>query len=317
MLLLCYAITNSAFKQIFPFSELEFVLGKQLLDIGTTSAAWTALQSLLRSTEMGDLFEIMAANIGTPFLRNCNGSNLVRPALLRRLDDIHKQFSLPPVSEFTPRLWGGLLEKQPRKSPFGYCGSLAVRHITPSLSLSPLCLLQLAGTHLEAEVVEHMIRLYVPDKWAVIGKEEITHQASKELIYRQQGVLIPLFIDGAFVLFCYTNPVHTDTKHIIKLINPTKSWRRYYVALELLSDWIPKDAAWIPKGLKLDLVKVVDGQSTSEKNSGIHVILDAIAIVKTGKPESRPLTAKIYTGLRIKYFVYLLNKLQDVANKET
>ncbi|KAI1425565.1 hypothetical protein F5Y12DRAFT_795742 [Xylaria sp. FL1777] len=309
---------GEGFLILFPLSELEVLLGKQLLEVHSIFTLCGVLCGLLQSTEMGKFFESMASAVGKPLIHKCcRGQSLTQSEFLQQLNSIRTQYSLPQVSELTPRLATSVLAKQPKSAPFGYCGSLEVKHVNPSLSLMPLSLLQFVGNHLEPEVVEYLIRQQLPREWAVIGREDISHPASRELLLcDHQGIMIPLCIDGAWTLFCYTNPARIDIDYLIKFVNPTKSCRRYDEALNMLSAWIPKRGPWIPNGLKLRSVKVVDSQGTDEKDSGIHIILDAIAMARTGKPEARPLNAQVCKGLRIKYFVHLLNELQEAVNKE-
>ncbi|KAI0418667.1 hypothetical protein F5X98DRAFT_373480 [Xylaria grammica] len=308
---------GEGFLILFPLSELEVFLGKQLLGVHSTIALWKVLYDVLHSTEMGVFFKSMARTIGIPLIDNCcGGPSLPQREYFQRLDAIRLQYSLPPISESTPRLAASVLARKPGSAPFGYCDSLEAKHLTPNLPLTPLSLLQVAG-NLEPGIVEYLIRKNLPREWAVIGREEISRPATKGLLLCDyQGIMIPLLINNGWTLFCYTNPIRSDTDHLIKLINPTKSYDRHRVALNMLSAWIPSHAPWAPNGLKVQLVKVVESQRTVEDDSGIHVILNAIAMAGTGKPELRLLNEQICKGLRIKYFVHLLNDLQEVVNKE-
>ncbi|KAI0435934.1 hypothetical protein F4803DRAFT_573330 [Xylaria telfairii] len=307
------------FLVLFPFFDLETLLGQRLSQFHTYDAdLWTVLGDILRSTEMGKFFKSMADNIGQPLINEYSGQ--VGPAkreLLEQLGTIRLQYSVPKVPEQGPRL--EINSKAWKSFPAFVmsCGGLKAMHIAPDLSLVPVSLLQFAGNHIEPEIVEYLIRQQLPHEWVVLGREDIFQPATKELLLCDyQGIIIPLCIDNGWTLFCYTNPIRSETDYFIKFINPTKSNLRHHAALEALSAWIPKEGPWIPRGLDVQLVQPVDSQSATEIDSGIHIIIEAIAMAKTGKPESRPLNEQVCKGLRIKYFSHLLNKLQESANKE-
>ncbi|KAF2965428.1 hypothetical protein GQX73_g8121 [Xylaria multiplex] len=309
---------GEGFLLLLPLSELQIITGERLRKFHSTTALWKVLYDLLRFTEMGTFFRSMASTIGIPLIHHCcGGSGSPQYELSQRLNTIRLLYSLPQISEFTPRLSAHVLARRPDSTPFGYCGNLEVKHLTSNLSLMPLSLLQFVSDCLEPGIVEHLIRQNLPREWAVIGKEDISQPANKELLLCDyQGVMIPLLIDNGWSLFCYTNPIKSETDYLIKFINPTKSYERHQAALNLLSAWIPRNGPWIPNGLKLRLVKVIKSQCTDENDSGIHVILNAIAMARTGKPELRSLSKQVCKGLRIKYFVHFLHELQEVVNKE-
>ncbi|KAH8163183.1 hypothetical protein CIB48_g5080 [Xylaria polymorpha] len=310
---------GEGFLILFPFSDLETLLEQRLLQFHTDDTElWTVLGDLLRSTEMGKFFKSMAESIGQPLINEYYGElGSEKHEFLERLDTIRLQYSVPKVSERAPRL--EINSKAWKSFPafFMSCGGLKAMHISPDLSLAPMSLLQFASDHIKPEIVEYLIRQQLPREWAVLGKEDISRPASRELLLHDyQGIIIPLCIDNGWTLFCYTNPTHSEIDHLIKFTNPTKSDTRHHAALEIFSAWIPKDGPWVPRGLDLQLVQPVDSQSATETDSGIHIIIDAIAMAKTGKPESRPLNEQVCKGLRIKYFSHLLNELQETANKE-
>ncbi|KAI0541339.1 hypothetical protein GGR58DRAFT_456727, partial [Xylaria digitata] len=309
---------GEGFLLLFPLSELQIITGERLQKFHSTTALWKVLYDLLHSTEMGAFFRSMASTIGIPLVRHCcDGLGSQSYELSQQLDTIRLLYSLPQISEFTPRLAARVLARMPDSTPFGFCGNLEVKHLTSNLSLTPLSLLQFAGNCLESGIVEHLIRQNLPHEWEVIGKEDISQPASKEvLLCDYQGIMIPLLIDNGWTLFCYTNPIRSKTDCLIKFINPTKSYERHQAAMNLLSAWIPKNGPWIPNGLKLRLVKLVKSQGTDENDSGIHIILNAIAMARTGNAEQRSLSKQVCKGLRIKYFVHLLHELQEVVNKE-
>ncbi|KAI0451796.1 hypothetical protein F5B21DRAFT_362397 [Xylaria acuta] len=308
---------GEGFVLLFPFRQLEVMLGKRLISFHSTNALWRALGDLLYSTEMGSFFKSMANSIGISLIDLCYGEpSPSRHEILERLDTIRRQYSLSPVSKHTPRLTENMLVKEPDSIPFVFCGSLEARHLAPSLSLRPLSLLQFVGGHLKPEIVEYLIQQQLPRGWAVLGREDISHPATKELLLCDyQGIMIPLCIDNGWVLVCYTNPVRSEADYFIQFINPTWSYERYLVASKMIAAWIPRNAPWIPQQLKWQSVQPVDSRNASETDSGIHIIIDAIAMAKTGKPESRLLNEQICKGLRIKYFVLLLNALQETVNK--
>ncbi|KAI0432853.1 hypothetical protein F5Y09DRAFT_352859 [Xylaria sp. FL1042] len=196
-----------------------------------------------------------------------------------------------------------VLANQPQSMAFGYCGGLGleVKHVNSDLSLTPFLLLQ-----------------FLPPSWGIVGAEGISNTASRDLLLRSyRGIVIPLFMEGGWTLFCYTNPVYLDNdQHLLWFVDPTKSGSRYHAALKMLDGWIPKNQLWSPNGLKLELVKEIKSQLATEEDSGIHVIHEAIALARTGKLEPRTLNEQVCKGLRIKYFVQLLNELQEVVNKE-
>ncbi|KAI0809390.1 hypothetical protein GGR55DRAFT_649785 [Xylaria sp. FL0064] len=270
---------------------------------------------------MGKLFKSMATPIGVPLVRSFwGGPSMTRSEFFLRLNHIRRSYSLSQILEFSPRLKSSILANQPRSVAFGYCGrlELEVKHWDLDLSLTPLSLLQLAGNHVEPQIVEYLIQKRLPRNWKIVGQKGLHNTASKDLLLCDYvGILIPLCIDGGWTLLCYSNPVYLqDDDCILKLVNPTKKGSRCHAALKLIEGWIPKDQPWIPNGLRLDLVTEVNSQQATEEDSGMHIILEALSMARTGKPESRPLNEQVCKGLRIKYFVELLNELQEVVNKE-
>ncbi|KAI1354134.1 hypothetical protein F5Y01DRAFT_274234, partial [Xylaria sp. FL0043] len=311
---------GEGFLALFPFFELESILGTQLPELLSSKALWTALSELLQSTEMGMLFKSMAAPIGVPLVRSFwGGPSITRSEFFLRLNHIRRSYSLSPILEFS-QLKASILANQPRSVAFGYCGrlELEVKHWDLDLSLTPLSLLQLAGSHLEPQIVEYLIHKQLPRNWKIVGREGLRNAASKDLLLCDYvGIVIPLCIDGGWTLLCYSNPVYLqEDECLLKFVNPTKNSSRCHAALKTIESWIPTDRPWIPNGLRLDLVKEMSSQQATEEDSGIHIIVEAISMARTGKPESRPLNEQICKGLRIKYFVELLNEVQEVVNKE-
>ncbi|KAI1748535.1 hypothetical protein F4782DRAFT_534367 [Xylaria castorea] len=309
---------GEGFLILFPFCELESRLRERLLEFHSTSALWKVLSDLLHSTEMGNFFRSMAACIGVPLINKFYGEpSCPQHELVEQLGTLRLQYFLPSVPRYTHWLTESVLAKQANGAPFWCCVGPKPIHLTANLSLSPLSLAQIVGGgHLTPEIVEHLIRQQLPREWTVLGREDISHPATKELLLRDnQGIMIPLFIDNGWTLFCYRNPIRSEVDYLIKCISPSGNHRRHNAASKMLSTWIPRDAPWIPQGLKLRLIELVHSQSATETDSGIHIIVNAIAMAKTGKPESRPLNEQICKGLRIKYFVHLLNELQEAVNK--
>ncbi|KAI8944641.1 hypothetical protein F4801DRAFT_599454 [Xylaria longipes] len=264
---------GEGFLVLFPLFELEIVLRRRLIQFHWAAALWKMLDNLLRSTGMGKFFKSMANSVGVPLINKCyGGSSLPRHDILGRLNIMHAQYSLPTVSDYTPRL-----------APFGYFGSLEARHLASDISLTPLSLLQFVGGRLDSEIVEYLIRQQLPREWAVLGKEDISHPATKELLLFHQPYVEP----------CKASCSVEDN-----------------LGLD------PNRCSVGPPGLRSKLVQQVDSQGATETDSGTHIIIDAIAMAKTGKPESRILNEQVCKGLRIKYFLCLINDLQETANKE-
>ncbi|KAI0485416.1 hypothetical protein F4859DRAFT_511614 [Xylaria cf. heliscus] len=306
---------GEAFLILFPLFELEIKVGDQFLHWPT--ALWDTLGNLLRSTEMRKFFNSMASTVGIPLVNMCyGGPSLPRHEFFTQLNTIRAQYSLTKVSNYGPRVEIGL-SKYPTFIPFWYFNSFRPRRVAPNLSLSPSSLRQFFGDNIEPKIIEYLIRQELPREWEVLGKGDLSRPATKELLLCDyQGIIIPLLIDHGWTLVCYTNPIRSDVDYLIKFIDPTQSNKRYLEVAKMISTWIPKDAPWVPRGLGSELVQRIDSQSAARINSGIHIIIEAIAMAKTGKPESRPLNKQVCKGLRIKYFVHLLNQLQETANKE-
>ncbi|KAI1196573.1 hypothetical protein F5X97DRAFT_304977 [Nemania serpens] len=102
--------------------------------------------------------------------------------------------------------------------------------------------------------------------------------------------------------------------HLIKFANPSRSDKRYCEALKMILTWIPRGDPWVLNGLELQLV--TSGQPGNRLNwqwVSYHLIPDAITIAKTGNSESTIEQSNLQS-LRVKYFVNLLNELQEVVN---
>ncbi|KAI1737159.1 hypothetical protein F4680DRAFT_468369 [Xylaria scruposa] len=309
---------GEGFLILFPFSELETRLGKRLLEFDPTSALWKVLSDLLHSTEIRNFFKSMADSIGVPLINKfCSGPSRPQHELVEQLSSLRRQYLLPVVSRYIHWHKASVSARQPSNAPFWYCDGRELVRLTPDLSLTPSSLAQIvAGNHLKPEIVEHLIQLLLPHEWKVLGKEDISHPATKELLLCDyQGIMIPLFVHNGWTLFCYTNPIRSEVTSLIKCINPSGSLERQNAASEILSPWFPTDATWVPQGLKSRLIEQVPSQAATEIDSGIHVVIEAIAMAKTGKPESRLLNEQVCKGLRVKYFVQLLNEMQEAANK--
>ncbi|KAI1800938.1 hypothetical protein F4811DRAFT_556351 [Daldinia bambusicola] len=104
--------------------------------------------------------------------------------------------------------------------------------------------------------------------------------------------MIPLRIDKGWTLVCCRNPKRIKVSYPIAIINPTDSDHKLRATLDFLEDWVP-----------------------GEEDSGLHVILNAKAMVNSRVPETRPLDRNVCRTIRMKYFITALNEMQQAVSK--
>ncbi|KAI0378336.1 hypothetical protein F5Y04DRAFT_262413 [Hypomontagnella monticulosa] len=306
---------GESFLILFPIPEVLISIGIDETRIATYDRIWGHIRSILEKTEIGEFFRSLSGAVGDLLLTRFRGG--ASTGIVERLTSVLKEYSLEGVTPNSPTAYGFHLYLTPKLTPLAFCGKLdSLVHLSSDSSLRPKSLLELIDGTLSEDVVRHLIHQRLPRNWSVLGRAEISKAASRDLLLHNfEGIIIPLCIDHGWCFFCYVNPTRVDVTSPITFINPTGSSARFYTALFLLSKWIPEHESWVPKGVAVERVEVVKSQAACDRDSGIHVVLNAISMAESGKPETRLLDGGVCEALRVKYFVTMLNEMQEAVSK--
>ncbi|KAI1136570.1 hypothetical protein F5Y05DRAFT_414830 [Hypoxylon sp. FL0543] len=284
------------FMILFPLYELGICIEEKLVDTHFMDYLWGVIKSLLVKTGLGGFLRSLSSAVGELLLSGFGNPRIPRPKFAENLLPVLRGYSLSGIQLESPRESLDTLIGEPRYAPLVYCGN--------SYGSFP------------ASLVRHLLCQGLSDDWCVLGEVETRQVASENmLLHDYKGVVIPLRIFGAWTLFFYTNPTRSKVTYPMKFIDPTNSVLRFTAATRLLTKWIPVQGDWVPDNVDLRSIRRIASQVASLEDSGIHVILHAIAMAKTGRPESRPLGVGMCKAIRLRYFVNLLNEMQTAVTK--
>ncbi|OTA57875.1 hypothetical protein K449DRAFT_385938 [Hypoxylon sp. EC38] len=232
-------------------------------------------------------------------------------------------YSLRSITETPPKVGIEILSCQPELAPLVYCGPWSGPvHLSAESSLFPDSLLKLVNGCLMGDVIRYLLRQELPDNWCVLSQNDILQVADENmLLHDYRGIVIPLCLSNGWTFLFYTNPTSCPDAYPLQFVDPNLCFSgdlsRFLKAKDLVSRWIPKDAAWVPEEINEHQIKLASSQGASRLDSGIHVILNAIAMAKTGESESRELNARMCKAIRARYFVILLNDMRTAIEKAT
>ncbi|KAI1781186.1 hypothetical protein F4818DRAFT_451373 [Hypoxylon cercidicola] len=304
------------FLILFPLQKLTTCIEEKLESIHSIQYPWDMIRSLLEHTGLGEFFRCLSGAVGQFFISDFRKDDISEGSFMKHIAPVFEKYSLKGITGTSPRL-RFTASSQPEQTPLVFCGNpLRSVHLGADLSLHPLSLLQFVDQALEKDIVEHLIQQGLPGGWSLLGLDDISQAADEDMLLHDfKGIVIPLCIDDGWCLFCYVNPTRFKTAHPITFIDPTNDEERYLKALGLFTKWIPKHQDWVPEAISARSVKPIDSQVTCERDSGIHIILHAGAMARTGKPESRLMDKKMCRDFRVRHFVALLNEVQQAATK--
>ncbi|KAI1388707.1 uncharacterized protein F4822DRAFT_429324 [Hypoxylon trugodes] len=305
------------FLALFPLRELYLCMGKSVDDPEGMSCVWAAVRSLLEKTDLGEFFCSLSKAVGSSLLSSLRGSGVSQETIIKQLTPIFKEYSLDGISSYSRRLVMVKHHLTPETTPLSYCGQPnQIRQLSPGSRLAPSSLLQLVAGKLEEDIIQHLILQRLPDDWLILGEAELSEPANESMLLHDfGGIVVPLCVDDGWCLLCYVNPTRFKASYPITFVDSTGSEHRLRAAVALLSTWIPSDEDWIPKDIAAREVKVLESQASCDLDIGIHVVLNACAMAKTQKPETRPLDKIICKALRVEFFVTMLNEMHLAVAK--
>ncbi|KAI1418081.1 hypothetical protein F5Y13DRAFT_150518 [Hypoxylon sp. FL1857] len=308
---------GESFLVLFPLYELSLHIKESLANIYPHSYPWRSLRNLLEETGLGCFFRSLSNAVGNHLLAGIKGRTFSYTDFKANLATFREDYFSKGVSHTIVDQCISHFDGEPRSSALVFCGQPSqLIHLSAESSLKPRTLLQFMDEMLGEDIVRHMIRRELPHDWTVLGSDGISQVADEKILLHDfKGIVIPLCIDKGWILFCYTNPKRSNVTHPISCINPTRSEDRFRAALASLSKLIPKHGNWIPKNVTTQSVKIVQTQVSSELDSGIHVILNAVAMASEGKHEVPPLDEKVCKALRVECFVAMLNEVHEAVAK--
>ncbi|KAI1659265.1 hypothetical protein F4813DRAFT_395185 [Daldinia decipiens] len=306
------------FLSLFPLSELNWHIGyKALVNDEAIQHVWEPLNTFMKQTGLGQFFRSLSHAVGDILHRKFLGEDTSSFDFRDRLALVFDEYSLKGILSCSPRPSLLPLSIAPSLASLVYCGRVtSLTQLNSESSLSPKSLLGLVDGVLDEDIIRHLIQQRLPNDWAILGRSEMSKVASEDLLLHSfRGIIIPLCIDDGWVLICYENPRHTKVSYPITIINPTTSDYRFQAVLYLLSKWIPEREDWIPKDITVQHAKNVKYQAACERDSGVHIVLSAIAMANSGVPETRPLDRKVCRALCMRYFITTLNEVQQAVSK--
>ncbi|KAI0852065.1 hypothetical protein F5Y00DRAFT_274283 [Daldinia vernicosa] len=306
------------FLCLFPLAELDWHMSyASLVDSHAIRHVWEPLRSLMKQTGLGQFFRSLSYAVGDILHRKLLGEDTSSLDFRDRLASVFDEYSLKGILSCSPRPNELPSSIAPGLTPLVYCGRVtSLAQLNSESSLSPSSLLGLVDGVLSEDIIRHLIQQRLPNDWTILGRSEMSKVASEDLLLHSfRGILIPLCIDDGWALICYINPKRTKVADPITIINPTTSDYRFQVVLSLLSKWIPEQEDWIPKDITTQYVKNVKCQAACERDSGVHTVLNAVAMANSGVPETRLLDRKVCRALCMRYFITTLNELQQAVSK--
>ncbi|OTA96662.1 hypothetical protein M434DRAFT_27534 [Hypoxylon sp. CO27-5] len=307
----------------FPLHELSTCIEEELVDTQSMDYLWEGIRGLLVKTGLGDFLKSLSTE-ADELLFSSLGIRQVSPlTAMDTLSPVFRMYSLGSTTETPPKVDIEILSCQPELSPLVYFGSYSGPvHLSAESSISPNSLLKLVDGLLDGDVMRHLLRQELPDDWCVLSRNE-TRQVADEnmLLHDYRGIVIPLCLSHGWTFLFYANPMRCPDAYPLQFVDPNLCFggdlSRFLEAKDLVSRWIPEDAAWVPRRVNEHEVKLASSQAASRLDSGIHVIVNAIAMAKTGEPESRALNARMCKAIRARYFVILLNDMRTAIEKAT
>ncbi|KAI2779163.1 hypothetical protein F4815DRAFT_474338 [Daldinia loculata] len=306
------------FLSLFPLAELDWHMSfTSLVNSHAIQHIWEPLRSLMKQTGLGQFFRSLSHAVGDILHRKLLGEDISSLDFRDRLASVFDEYSLKGILSCSPR--PTLLPPfiAPSLTSLVYCGQVtSLIQLNSESSLSPKSLLGLVDGVLSEDIIRHLIQQRLPNDWTILGRSEMSKVASEDLLLHSfRGIIIPLCIDDGWVLICYENPKRTKVAYPITIINPTTSDYRFQIVLGLLSKWIPEQEDWIPKDITTQHVKNVKCQAACERDSGVHIVLNAVAMANSGVLETRPLDRKVCRALCMRYFINTLNEMQQAVSK--
>ncbi|KAI0843481.1 hypothetical protein F5Y06DRAFT_283983 [Hypoxylon sp. FL0890] len=302
------------FMLLFPLYELSKCINESLVDTHSMDYLWGRIKALLVETGFGDFLRSLSTAVGALLISSFRDADVSRRTFKEKLLPVLEMYSLRAVQLTYPSLD---VDIKSECAPLVCCGHSAQPvHLSAESSFSPMLLLKLVNGWLGESVIRHLLRQGLSDDWCILGNAEVQQVASENmLLHDYKGIVIPLEIFEGWTLFFYTNPACSDVTHPIKFIDPTGNASKIQAAKRILSNWIPESEDWVPEKVNMQSIQPIASQVASPKDSVIHIILHAISMAKTGKPESRPLDANVCRAIRLRYFVNLLNEVQVAVAK--
>ncbi|KAI0130830.1 hypothetical protein F4814DRAFT_456791 [Daldinia grandis] len=306
------------FLSLFPLAELDWHMNyTSLVDSHAIQHIWEPLSNLMKRTGLGQFFRSLSHAVGDILHRKLLGEDISSLDFRDRLASVFDEYSLKGILSCSPRPNSLPSSIAPGLTPLVYCGRVtSLTQLNSESSLSPRSLLGLIDGVLSEDIIQHLIRQRLPNDWTILGRSEISKAANEDLLLHSfRGIIIPLCIDDGWALICYTNPKRAKVTYPITIINPTTSDYRFQAVLGLLSKWIPEQEDWVPKDVTAQHVENVKCQAACERDSGVHIVLHAVAMANLWVPETRPLDRKVCRALCMRYFITTLNELQQAVSK--